>query len=44
MVRTYYDPEQFRIMTEDNKEIFDKDEENRVNELADKFLKSKGII
>lgn len=44
VVRTYNDPEQFRIMTTANEEIFDKAEEDSVNGLADEFLKIKGII
>lgn len=44
IARTYNDPEEFRIMTMDNKEHFDKNEEDTVNAIDDEFLKKKNII
>lgn len=44
VIHTYNDSEQLYIMTRGNKRIFDKHEENSVNDLCDEFLKMKDII
>lgn len=44
VIDTYNDEEQLHIMTRDNKDIYDKEEENKVNMLAEEFLKLKQLI